>query len=830
MEKIGDCYWRYIDWYKYYFGEDTQFWFVSLVFREITEISFQTFGTFSYNGLNLFDTDQLLLAYSATDIKIFTLLVGLNSIICGILWILYVFANRLCHGQFYKQIVFLVDTIFDTSYALYPIFVVYNQQPKFNIIKAVGALQASHFTNFITTIVPITYLFCKCFLLFYKTRYELNKIIKNKMQNGYVTSQPQQSKATVELSELQHNTAQHGQIGVQPNQSSPNTKPQKPNVIKIQSIWCKGTVFLISALYLCFGATFVYFVFDHFDKSSQYCLNANDNDDTLSKHPQLYFWNQCTFKTYPFINAYLPHYSYDYNKNNKLPCNCRRAQIHISEKDFAMNISQSVNVSEMIESVITNWDMLELLYIRDNSSLSLVRITLNETFHYNSKYLTALHIENIIVDELTNDVGNWKEMEYFYITHAHWHGWPSNFGKLNKISYLYLHNTLYIDSLPPNLCKMSNLKAINIFNGLKAQYRINVIPRCIINLKQLQSLIIYLGAINELPYELFSMPSINEIGIIIPTNFTYKSFRNENNTIMSDSDWDKFSWKHESNTTYYLQSEGLCHTDEYEVPRTLDQFLTSTGACETVCDSASPYNFVCLAFMWQDGVCNSECNVKDCLWDGGDCNIICSAKYPQCNIFNMFENDVCDISCNHTVCDFDKNECIVDELDNIIFSENQTHCVDDDDINVDTDVKLCPIEWVGDGWCDDNCRTQEECYYDANDCICDATNCFAWYQSYKHFISDGDDEIADGQIVFTRDFVCWVWEIDTLVYELDFSIVEQWKEENKTCDFVFRQLDLNNNSYVDFNEILYFGSEDGFDVSQDKALQINCTSCYGIVD
>ena len=33
LEWIGDKYWIYINWYKKYFGEDTQFWFLLLVLR-----------------------------------------------------------------------------------------------------------------------------------------------------------------------------------------------------------------------------------------------------------------------------------------------------------------------------------------------------------------------------------------------------------------------------------------------------------------------------------------------------------------------------------------------------------------------------------------------------------------------------------------------------------------------------------------------------------------------------------------------------------------------------------------------------------------------------
>ena len=140
LENVGDIYWIYINWYKHYFGEDTRNWFALLIIREFVEILIQIFAIYNFNGLNIFDNNQLILASPQWDIKIFTSILCINCIIVGILWILYVIQNKCCHGQLFKQTVFVIDTIFDTFYALFPIIVV-TSQSGFNLSYAVGSLQ-----------------------------------------------------------------------------------------------------------------------------------------------------------------------------------------------------------------------------------------------------------------------------------------------------------------------------------------------------------------------------------------------------------------------------------------------------------------------------------------------------------------------------------------------------------------------------------------------------------------------------------------------------------------------------------------------------------------
>ena len=54
--------------------------------------------------------------------------------------------------------------------------------------------------------------------------------------------------------------------------------------------------------------------------------------------------------------------------------------------------------------------------------------------------------------------------------------------------------------------------------------------------------------------------------------------------------------------------------------------------------------------------------------------------------------------------------------------------------------------WLGDPWCDDNCRIYESCGYDEDDCSACDNNC-------EH-VFDIFQIITGGEIVITEDYAC----------------------------------------------------------------------------
>ena len=141
--KTSSLYFQYIKWYQRHFGADTRNWFVLLFIRELIEIVLQTLAGYNYNGFNVFSPNETILAFKQNDIKFFFVLLSLNCILIGILWLFYVCFYKYCHGRSFKQIIFFIDTIFDTLYALFPIIVITNENG-FNLQLSVAVLQTSN--------------------------------------------------------------------------------------------------------------------------------------------------------------------------------------------------------------------------------------------------------------------------------------------------------------------------------------------------------------------------------------------------------------------------------------------------------------------------------------------------------------------------------------------------------------------------------------------------------------------------------------------------------------------------------------------------------------
>ena len=155
--------------------------------------------------------------------------------------------------------------------------------------------------------------------------------------------------------------------------------------------------------------------------------------------------------------------------------------------------------------------MLEILYVTDRNARFVINLT--DTDHYKSSALKILHLENIRVSGLGNDITNWENLEYFYLSHAHFNNLPSEFkNNSKKISFFALEDC-YLQELP-YICDMTNLRALKIISSLSATQLTSILPQCIVNLELLQSIIFQYSRIDTLPIGIFSMPSMKEIGFV----------------------------------------------------------------------------------------------------------------------------------------------------------------------------------------------------------------------------------------------------------------------------------------------------------------------------
>ncbi|KAL7068800.1 notch domain-containing protein [Cryptosporidium serpentis] len=151
----------------------------------------------------------------------------------------------------------------------------------------------------------------------------------------------------------------------------------------------------------------------------------------------------------------------------------------------------------------------------------------------------------------------------------------------------------------------------------------------------------------------------------------------------------------------------------------------------------------------RDGWCDTECHIKECGFDGGDCKGWCA---PECR--PTWQGDgQCDLDCFNEKCEWDKGDCkhlgshgksFNTTLEHKDFNYsmckcnktllNNKHCDPECntlECNMDGHDCLhrcnsrCINAWLGDGQCDPTCDTSE-CYFDKRDCKVCSNNCKAW--------------------------------------------------------------------------------------------------------
>ena len=677
--------------------------------------------------------------------------------------------------------------------------------------------------------------------------------------------------------------------------STPSQKQQlkqktilDPKHSKIIHIIATIVLILVSLSYLAFGIAFSTLVFVHFEISKETC--ANPNELLLIEHPELYLWNHCKYPTFPFESV---NFWENFNNNHdfvKYNCNCREGKIDLSsfndsftiysnttinsnsnkfEEIFFSTHNNSVACRDMnhiclvVESLLINWDMLEILHIVDNNYTYKPQFTmyLNDTSHYNSIYLKILHLEGVNIGDLGDEIENWKNLEYLHISNAHFGQRPSTFDKLNKISFFKLQDS-FLQSLPSNLCSMNNLRALFIEQSLifSSLFSITQLPDCITNLHSLQSIILVYSQINSFPVGLFNMPNIEEIGFPFAENINIQTFLD---LINKTNSLDTFTWNKESESFYSFIDSPACEQWDHEYTYwlnfeyfdVLDKFFNQTNACDKVCDEDTFQGVFCSPFNFQNGVCNDECNAAACDFDGGDCNQLCQTDSPDCYSLSLFDNNVCDIGCNTSYCSYDNYECIDTSID-IYFPPNMSYCniiinstnstnfnqtaLADENTNVNTS-NLCDIEWVQDGWCDKNCFTHDSCFNDGYDCQCHEsvdlqTSCQSivfWFE----FLGTISGETEAVQQI-SQSGVCALWslinaydvtqdafstsnQLEQAAYE---AVIDHYYQQ-PNCTIAFKQVDIDGNGYIETNEFV-FKYRSYFDLNYQQAAQIDCAFAY----
>ena len=118
---IKNCYYKLRQWKGQKMYPDSKLQIIFSIFMDLFETGTQLWSLLIYSGFgpaNLFD--NIVLSVHPWFVKGFAWIVGLNCCINGLLWIFYVVFFDKMSGQRYLFICFVVDTIGDLLYTLFP--------------------------------------------------------------------------------------------------------------------------------------------------------------------------------------------------------------------------------------------------------------------------------------------------------------------------------------------------------------------------------------------------------------------------------------------------------------------------------------------------------------------------------------------------------------------------------------------------------------------------------------------------------------------------------------------------------------------------------------
>ena len=602
----------------------------------------------------------------------------------------------------------------------------------------------------------------------------------------------------------------------------------------------KLIITLIGIFFAIYGSTILYTVLSHFHHAVLYCsrismqrqhfydFQINHTEITFDhalflERPELFFYDQCEFPVYPFDTV----------------CDCRVFRITAvdicpwSDRfNCAREIKRHFNVSimEALKSVMTNFRMMEKLKIQGIrrlfgyggytlSELNKLGITtqMNLTDDiFKSKKLQVLSIHHLqTTSYLSEKIGELSDLQYLVIVDTEIVTFPESIGRLNQLQYLELrgYDVHYqLESIPP-LCTLSKLKLIK----MEQSTFITTFPHCLGRLESLEIVILtYFPNLNNISLEIFNLPNLRILNLELTGNLSLDYLMNANHIDPNTN------FVYRDSARFELDRSGLCMTvtnnDNYanNYKRSFIDFINTTGACNAVCGGNTAFIEECRATNWQNGFCNEHCNNEECEFDGGDCVQLCPFEDPI-NDYKELGNGECNIKYNRTECNYDYCDCIPDTYYDVNRYENQgciplifneTLC----DISFNKSEHKCHPEWVNDGWCDSNCQYTPQCANDGYDCInaCDKfTNCYRIFKIFEL----GATLIMDDQKI-SQDELCGLW-----------PFIQTYFQNVSNCDEGMEFVDLNGDEYVDFHECIVSARHQWDLGSEEKANQVNCSSC-----
>ena len=162
---IMDKYQTYLDLYERYFYFDSKYKIWSILGGELFEICVQFYGLCLLGGIDLLYPDSVVLSQEYYTVESFAIIVGLNCIITGLVWMIYIIFHNTWHGSLFFGLIFFVDSIFEITYALFPLLNLTQSNTLAITEESLGFLGQSNGFFTVQALLAVYFLTSKCWYL-----------------------------------------------------------------------------------------------------------------------------------------------------------------------------------------------------------------------------------------------------------------------------------------------------------------------------------------------------------------------------------------------------------------------------------------------------------------------------------------------------------------------------------------------------------------------------------------------------------------------------------------------------------------------------------------
>ena len=181
------CWKKYKQWRIHNYYKDSKYRIFGMISGEIIETLVQLIGLCIFGGINIFSSNSVVLSQEHYVVESFAIIVGLNGIVTGLAWMMYIIWHNTWNGALFVGLIFFIDTTFEVLYTLFPLIYLTTGDTIFDL-KSLGLLQQSDAFAITQTLLPSIFLARKCLILLK----ELNPstmqlsylILQKRIQNG----------------------------------------------------------------------------------------------------------------------------------------------------------------------------------------------------------------------------------------------------------------------------------------------------------------------------------------------------------------------------------------------------------------------------------------------------------------------------------------------------------------------------------------------------------------------------------------------------------------------------------------------------------------------